>query len=214
MEGRGSVVVRLLVESGAFVELLNHTEDGEAIRLFSVIGETCSAQMITRGLRETLAAALHAIYVEQSGGSTSSDVGRPVEPWHALEEKFKASSRAQAAEIGRKLSELGCRIRALEDWDATLLELSDDEVDRLAAIEHERWNAERKAAGWVAGPETDREASPPVNKWIDVPYDELPDEIAEYDRAFVRELPRALAAAGYEMYRAGSAALEPEAGKP
>ena len=213
LEGSGSVVVRLLIESGAFVELLDHKEEGGTMRLFSVIGETCSAAMITHGLRETLAAALHAIYVEQSAGT--SDDGRPVEPWHSLDEKFKHSNRAQAREFGDKLSQSGCRIRALEDWNATLLELSSAEVDRLARIEHDRWSAERKAAGWVWGPETDRDANPPVNKWIDVPFEDLPQEIADYDRVFVRELPKALAAAGYEMYRSGeagtdsSAALDP-----
>lgn len=212
----GSVVVRLVVESGAFVELLDHKEEGGSMRLFSVIGETCSAAMITHGLRETLAAALHAIYLEQAEGSP--DDARPTEPWHDLDEKFKRSNRAQAREFGTKLSQSGCRIRALEDWDATLLELSEAEVDRLAKVEHDRWSAERKQAGWVWGPETDREANPPVNKWIDVPFEELPPEIAEYDRAFVRELPRALAAAGYEMYRAAqgpplsSATSNPEPG--
>jgi hypothetical protein len=200
LEGDGTVVVRLLIESGAFVELLDHKEEGSSMKLFSVIGETCSAAMITHGLRETLAAALHAVYLDQSDG-TSND-GRPLEPWHELDDRFKRSNRAQAREFGERLRQSGCRIRALEDWNATLLELSPDEIDRLAKLEHERWNAERKEAGWVWGPETDRGANPPVSKWIDVPFEDLPEEIADYDRVFVRELPRALAAAGYEMYRA------------
>ena len=74
---------------------------------------------------------------------------------------------------------------------------SDEEVERLAVAEHDRWISERLEAGWRSGPkDPDRKVTPYL-----VPFADLPPDIAEYDRIFVREIPVFLACAGMQVIR-------------
>ncbi len=190
-----TVVVKLTIENAGFATLLEAGEPSEQIRLFSVIDETCSAEMIIDGFTETLARALHNVYLTQGTPSEASV------PWEGLRETYREASRAQARHIRFKLQKAGCGVRPLTDWDRPPLELGADEVEELAEIEHERWSQERKDQGWAMGDVRSDEAK--RHPLIDVPWEQLPEEDAEHDRAFIRELPRLLAAAGYEGYRTG-----------
>ena len=181
------------------LELPGGGEGSSSIHLFSVVERTCSAAMIADSLTETLAGALHDVYCHQVAGEDGGDEGRPLVPWGELGEEFRRSSRAQARHVASKLRESGCAIRPVTDWDAPPLEFDEEDVEHLARLEHARWNLERKARGWVKGERTERERK--VSEWIDVPWEELSPRIADYDREFVRALPIALAAAGYEIYR-------------
>jgi hypothetical protein len=71
-------------------------------------------------------------------------------------------------------------------------------VEMLAAMEHARWNAERFLAGWTYGEERDTAGrrSPYL-----VPWDALPEQIKEYDREAVRNIPALLALIGQKVYR-------------
>jgi hypothetical protein len=77
---------------------------------------------------------------------------------------------------------------------------TDAEVDRLGEMEHGRWAAERLQAGWRWGPARDPAArrSPFLVAWAQVP-----DEIREYDRQFVRRIPALLASVGLGIVRGG-----------
>jgi TrkA-N domain len=195
LTGAERVVVRLLIENAGFVELLGAEGGSDALHLFSVVDRACSVEMVTDGLNESLARAIHGVYLRQNTGSDASV------PWEDLADTFRRSSRAQAHDIRAKLRELGCGIRPLTDWDTRLVDLNAAEVDKLAELEHARWSREQKEQGIVWGPCTDLDAEPPTNQWIDVAWNDLPAEVADYDRAFVRELPALLASAGYELYR-------------
>ena len=66
------------------------------------------------------------------------------------------------------------------------------EVGRMAEMEHGRWNLERIRSGWKPGPrDPEAKTSPYIVSW-----DELPDDIKEYDREAVRGFPAVLAEAG------------------
>ncbi len=118
-------------------------------------------------------------------------------PWEELAERYKESNRAQAAHIGAKLAAVSCDLAPLTDWDAESFEFSPDEVERLAIMEHDRFVDERVRDGWTVGPkDAERKISPYL-----VPWDELPEDIKEYDRVFVRGLPRFLARAGFQIVR-------------
>jgi hypothetical protein len=200
------VIVRLLVESEGFANLLTAAESStgavaaddemEGIRVFNIIDRTCTAAMITDGLVETLARALHTIYIHQP--TYSSDVGRPLGPYEKLPDGFKESNRAQARHVAAKLHRFGWGVRPLMAWNDSLHAFSKEQVDELAQLENERWNKERHAQNWKWGPKTIREQK--IHELLDVPWDDLPEEAREYDREFVRQLPRVLADAGYEIH--------------
>ncbi len=103
---------------------------------------------------------------------------------------LRESNRAQAGDIARKLEAIGCAIAPLTDWDAEPPAFTAAEIELLARMEHDRWRGEREAAGWrlAADRSEGRKESPYL-----VPYEDLPPDVKEIDRATVRTLPAFLA---------------------
>ena len=67
-------------------------------------------------------------------------------------------------------------------------------------MEHERWWAQKRTAGYVLGPvKSDIEKTHPCM----VPWGELSEAEREKDREAVRDIPERMAAAGFETYRLG-----------
>ncbi|NLX96914.1 MAG: Ryanodine receptor Ryr [Rhodopirellula sp.] len=73
-----------------------------------------------------------------------------------------------------------------------------EEVERMAEMEHGRWNAERLRDGWRYGHPRDDQRK--VHDCL-VPWSELPETIKRYDRDAVRAFPEILAKAKLEVYR-------------
>jgi hypothetical protein len=84
----------------------------------------------------------------------------------------------------------------LTDWDAAGRPFTDDEVEVMARLKHDRWVAERRRGGRRPGPRDPQRRTTPYL----VPWEELAEEIREYDRLFVRQLPRLLASVGLEAH--------------
>ncbi|MFQ5642413.1 MAG: RyR domain-containing protein [Thiogranum sp.] len=172
---------------------------GSNLHAFGLLDRTCQADLLLGGTHELLARAIHAAYVEKERrqGRTEKD-NASMTPWDDLPETLRNSSRRQADDIGVKLKTAGCDIKPLSDWNAPLFRFSDNDVERLAEMEHARWNRERFRDGWIyaAG---EKNVENKTSPWL-VDWAELPEEIREYDRNTVRELPAFLARAGFEVY--------------
>ena len=82
--------------------------------------------------------------------------------------------------------------------DVVVLEFTADEVEDLAKKEHRRWVAERRDAGWTPGPE--RDVANKVTPYL-VGWNDLTEEIRDYDRVLVRKIPEILAAVRLEIRR-------------
>ncbi|MDT5010004.1 MAG: hypothetical protein QOH57_1621 [Mycobacterium sp.] len=164
----------------------------EAVKVFPALERTCTAELIEGGLHEPLAVALHNLWRTKEIAK-----GRRAPVWEELDESRKDSSRAQARDIVPKLLRIQCDIAPLRHWGAAKFEFEPEEVELLAAAEHQRWWDERVAAGWRKG---ERDAEKKTSPYL-VPYEELDDEVAEYDRMFVREIPTVLALAGLQVIR-------------
>jgi hypothetical protein len=52
-------------------------------------------------------------------------------------------------------NEIGCQVVPLRDWAAIDFTFADEEIEKLAEMEHERWWDERRADGWSVGEEND-----------------------------------------------------------
>jgi RyR domain len=111
---------------------------------------------------------------------------------------LKESNREQATDLSRKLEAIGCDIAPMTDWDAEPPAFTADEIELLARMEHDRWRKERETAGWrlAAARSEDRKESPYL-----VPYEDLPPDVKEIDRATVRALPAYLAEVDFEVVR-------------
>ncbi|MBI1393966.1 MAG: hypothetical protein GC152_14610 [Alphaproteobacteria bacterium] len=102
-------------------------------------------------MRERLARALHESYVENRSANDAAAAGvRTAPSWEVLSQDFRESSRQAADHIWAKARAL--RLRLVDGVaGASSLNLSDEENQRLAELEHNRWVNERLLNGWSRG---------------------------------------------------------------
>lgn len=148
--------------------------------------------------REALGQAIHARYlVDQKDRKQPGDLA--MQPWDTLREDFRESNRAQADDIAAKLHAVGyAMLPVTGQAPAAPVVFTADEVETMAEMEHARWMAERRLAGWVYDPVMDKEHK--RTPYL-VPYDELPQDVKEWDREPVRAIPEVLALARFEVHR-------------
>ena len=147
---------------------------------------------------ERLAREIHERYrVDQRGKKDPDD---PVmQPWENLREDLKESNRKQASQMPEKLQRIGFDFMPFFEKTKTPLVLSDEQVEILAEMEHQRWVTERSEDGWILGSSRDPERK--ISPYL-VPWSELAEEVKEWGRnLFVRQIPELLKGAGFEAYR-------------
>jgi hypothetical protein len=170
-------VARLITDATASGELTN-------VKVFPALERTCTAELVAGGSFERIAVAIHRRW---RAGQLA--VGKDAPSWSELDESRKESNRAQARDMPVKLRSIGCTIAPLHDRRAPAFEFTDEEFEMLAIAEHKRWVTERLGSGWRLGPkDIGRNTTPYL-----IPFDELPDDIADLDRDAVRQIPDALA---------------------
>jgi hypothetical protein len=183
---RAEGVSRLISDVRGTGQLLGNVE------AFPTLERTCTVDLVRGGSFETIAHGLHEYWRAEQLAA-----GKPAPSWAELDESRKESSRAQARYITAKLRSIGCEVAPLRDWDAADFRFTSDEIETLGIAEHDRWMQERHADGWtLGGRDVERKKSPYL-----VPFDELPYDIAELDRMFVRHYPAILASAGLQIMR-------------
>lgn len=192
----GITTVVLTTERSGLATLVSGiVPESSSMVLFDVLERACRPEIVLDGTIELLARAIHAAYVRDQTGRTAT---RALRDWDELPESTKEANRAQAADVGTKLAGVGCRIQAWTDWTGEGIAFAPAEVETMAELEHERWCRERRAEGWSAGPTRDDERK--VTPFL-VDWDQLPEEVKDYDRNAVRALPKLLTFAGYEIVR-------------
>ncbi|MGA2434655.1 MAG: RyR domain-containing protein [Bryobacteraceae bacterium] len=144
--------------------------------------------------KEAMAKILHAKFV---AGSTRR-LPPNMRPWAKLEETFKKANLEQAHYSVEILEAAGFEVRKVDVPPVILSDFTDAEVERMAELEHGRWNVERLRDGWRYGKQRDdpRKIHDCLISW-----QELSDEIKKYDRDAVRAFPEILAKAGLEVRR-------------
>jgi len=152
---------------------------------------------LAEDIREILAKEIHEGYRLEKKISLKTDDPAMVD-WIDLPEAFKESSAQQADHIFEKLREIGCTVLEVTERKIKLIKFTKDEVERLAEMEHGRWNAERLLEGWTWGERKDvtRKISPYLVRWTD-----LPEEVKDWDRDTVSKIPAFLAKIGLEIRR-------------
>jgi hypothetical protein len=148
---------------------------------------------------ELVAQAIHRRWREQRTAA-----GQSAPSWDELDESRKRASREHARDIPVKLRAISCEVKPLRAAVRNGFAFTEDEIETLAAAEHIRWMRERMTDGWTPGPKDDARKTTPYL----VPFDELPADIADYDRILVREIPELLASAGLQIVR-GQPTLTP-----
>lgn len=204
VEGSGRAAAELLGDSAWTTArpIARLFDDPDTLRFFiSAAYSACAgADTLDDDLVERLAERFHENY-RGSQISKPSNVHPAVLPWDKLADVYKESSLAQVRALSAILASEGFAIVPESDpregvqlW---VLETNDSsrrtenpefkqQLDRMARLEHARWNAERLSLGWTLGPSRDLHAK--TSPYL-VPFDDLPPEIQRYDYEPFLSLP-------------------------
>ena len=210
---RGAPVVVAVSDGGAGVAaaVREASTPSRPLVPFGVLSRTLTPELLVRGANEALARAKHEQYVraERAKGAVAAD-NPSVRPWERLDDSLRESNRRFADGVGPKLEVAGLLLvpDPLADAENAAV-LSEEEVEELAHLEHDRWCADLERDGW----RPTRGAKDPARKLHPqlVPWAELSEEERDKDREPMRELPRMLALVGFGMHRAAPAAAPPAA---
>ena len=115
-----------------------------------------------------------------------------------LTPQLKIANIRQARSIPIKLDMIGCELADISDEREAIEEFSEDEVEDLAIFEHDEWCEEKIGTGWVYGEVKDVKNL--VTPYL-VPWEELEDEIREFDREPVREIPSLMKSIGLKVVK-------------
>ncbi len=174
----------------------------EGISAFGWLSDTLRPEaLLTHTATETIARVGHDLHCE---GQRKLEITEHDDPhlveWELLHHDLRESNRLWADGISGKLSALRCVITPapLIDPRHCGFEFTTEEVEAMAPLEHDRWSADMKRLRFTNGPRDDRH-----HPLIDVPFDQLPPENQEKDRAHVRTIPLVLARSGFAVHRIG-----------
>jgi hypothetical protein len=185
-----------LSQPGGMAGLISDAKTAGVLPNFEVFGtfeRVCTKEVLQGGSIEMMARALHGAWRDEQ-----LEKGKPAPLWDELDESRREAARSQARDIPVKMRMIGCTIAPLSDWDAKDFMFTEEEVERLAKEEHDRWCNARYADGWTLSDSQDarRKLTPHL-----VPWENLPPHVADFDRNSVRAIPAVLASVGFQVMR-------------
>ncbi len=146
---------------------------------------------------DTMALEFHARYCSDNSHKIKPDT---LKPWKDLPETYQTANREQAAYAICILEAAGFGVQKAKGKPVVFADFTSDEVERMAELEHGRWNIERLRDGWRPGVRDDaKKTHDCLVAWSD--HKVLTEEIKDYDRKAVRAYPEILAKAGLEIFR-------------
>lgn len=143
-----------------------------------------------------IAEKIHESYTRQriADGELSS-----VEPFDSLPHDLQQSNIDAAEDVPRKLRNINHGLRKIpQGRTARTPDITDEEIEQLARLEHDRWSRERRLQGWTYG--RTRSEARRISPCL-VEFDRLQEHEKEYDRQAVQAIPAILNELGYEVYR-------------
>lgn len=170
------------------------------VTVFGSLHDACSREHWLDQKLDNMARAMHDVHrssVNLAGLPRPSD--RTMRDWEQLDDDVIDSNRQAADHISVKLRAVGCRIVERKPGDAVgSFTFDANEIELLAKMEHQRWMAERYLAGWSYGAKKDDVKL--ISPYL-VPWEQIPDNIRDYDRVPVRILPDVVRKGGWEIVR-------------
>lgn len=167
--------------------------------IFQMNEESCRVDTIQDESIDEMAKFYHQEYATERKAAGETIATNPnLVDWDSLDEEMKESNRLEADHVPVKMRAIGCVVEDSTSPNASFDFTKDrDKVETLARMEHSRWFAERKMAGWTYGPgkkDPEKKTNPLL-----VPYEELPEGIKEENRKAVRKIPAVLKLAGKKV---------------
>jgi hypothetical protein len=135
---------------------------------------------------------------EQYVAASASRLPHNLRPWPDLEETFRQANLQQAQYSIRILEAAGFEVHPGGGTPKDFEGFTKEEIERMAELEHGRWNIERLRDGWRYG--KPRDDSRKIHDCL-VSWQELPDALKVHDRVAVAAFPSILAKAKMEVRR-------------
>jgi hypothetical protein len=170
--------------------------DGQ-IYPFSWLREACRPGILLDGREDHLARVIHDHYrdsIAAQGRDPAGEAGG--QAWETLAASYRDANRHQADHVWAKLAATDCR--AVPEERVESFAFAPLETERLAAIEHARWAADRYLDGWTYASVRDnvRKRHPQL-----ISFDQLSAPMKDLDRYAVRLVPTLLARSGRGVVR-------------
>jgi hypothetical protein len=144
---------------------------------------------------EAMAKIIHENYIKKREAD-----GLPVEypTWEGLPDSLKDSNLSRAQGVFAKLSRCGYTVsdKPLEGVEE-VLGFTQKQLEMLTREVHDEWVAERTENGFTYG---ERDAAKKTTPYL-VPFDDLTEEIKDYDRDVVRNIFPMLHELGLRVYK-------------
>lgn len=165
--------------------------------------KTLDRDLFLKTVGEKMAKAVHESHPMRNpneAGQESHTETNPRQDWESLDEEFRISSRNHAYDIPIKLLRIGRDYRPKPSGHKKkrrFRKFTQQEIETLARMEHKRWSDERKSNGWKYGPVRDpkKKIHPDL-----IPWEDLTEVWKERERDFIREIPKILDLAGFEIF--------------
>jgi hypothetical protein len=153
---------------------------------FGLPNQTNSLELIIEEKLDQMAQAIHTDYLEKNRPEVEYKASKV--PWKLLSEDYKDANRQAADHIDVKLRAIDCEATASSKKQPAT-ELTPEEIEILAKMEHNRWKAERLLKGWTYDLTLDDEKKkhPCLVSW-----EQLSEDEKEKDRQQVRDIPNIL----------------------
>ena len=159
---------------------------------------TVPEQAYTPGRLAKMAQSFHAHYVEDNPKKLPENL----RPWDKLPDTFRTANLEQARYAVEILRAAGFEVRPKSRKAGAIQSFAGRQwkraIERMAELEHGRWNVERLRDGWRFG--RPRDDARKLHDCL-VPWENLPENIREYDRNSIRAFPKILSEAGLEVFR-------------
>jgi len=125
---------------------------------------------------------------------------RSAYPWDLLDETYRQANRDAVAHVPAKLASAGVDPRFWRGVHglprlpkSEHLYHDEAQLEALAELEHERWNAQRRMDGWRWSHHPRKDEAKRTHPSL-TPYENLADDVKEYDRVYVRQTQSACVA--------------------
>ena len=198
------IVVSMVEEVGLSSLIRENNLQSNKLRhlhFFGLMEKTCIPDLVFNSSLEAIARSIHSTYLKMMSDAGNSTSGSPAFlPWEQLGEDLKEMNRDQAESIGLKMKSIGCDIIPWTDFGAQDFKFKDEEIEKMARLEHERWTLYKFQQGWKYNAKRDdhKKEHPSLLPWDDPAF---PESEKDKDRTAVRQIPQLLALAGYQIFR-------------
>jgi hypothetical protein len=148
---------------------------------FNLTEESFTQEALISEKMDDLAKIIHQDYYD--GLKEKNPAKASHQPWELLPVDFKNQNREQADHLFVKLRALGGKASAIEK----IKNIDHDSLELLSEMEHNRWWAHMALSGWRLAEKRDDKRKFHTDL---KPYDELSDEVKQYDRNTILNIPK------------------------